>query len=102
MKLFVGFLDSNKTSSPILSRNSPNLKRKDNKDSPKMTARKVFGSNNAVKGNSLHHENNQLKPKITSILKTPSDGSTISSEDDDDEHINVEKLKTIRNKAAQK
>lgn len=67
-----------------------------------MTARKVFGSNNAVKGNSLHQENNQLKPKITSILKTSSDGSTISSEDDDDEHINVEKLKTIRNKAAQK
>lgn len=51
------------------------------------------------------HLPSKQKPLVASIMHvTPPENNScaVSSEDEDSDHINVDKLKTIRNKAAQK
>lgn len=100
--------------------NRSSLTKKQEK-SPVLNVRKNNSINTALKANHLnqhHHVEPQHQRKSlmnqsqspppprqhqqqSSYTVTPDNMSTVSSDDDSD-HINVDKLKTIRNKAAQR
>lgn len=86
--------------------------------SPVLNVRKNNSINTVLKANQQHHvESHHQRKQLTTqsppptqqqpkqansnFTVTPDNMSTVSSDDDSD-HINVDKLKTIRNKAAQK
>lgn len=102
--------------------NRSSLTKKQEK-SPVLNVRKNNTINTALKANQSmnqhHHVESQLqrkslasqsqspppppplKPQQSSYTVTPDNMSAMSSDDDSD-HINIDKLKTIRNKAAQR
>lgn len=90
----------NKMSSPKM--RSPHLKRNAER-SPQLSPRKQNNNANSMRSNLLN--DNQIKQRLISNsvhVTNPDVGSTGASSDDDSDHINVDKLKTIRNKAAQR
>lgn len=81
---------------------SPHLKRNTER-SPTLSPRKLNNNSNSMRSNLIN--DNQAKSRLmsNSVHITPPDvGSAGVSSDDDSDHINVDKLKTIRNKAAQR
>ncbi|XP_055919576.1 centrosomal protein of 97 kDa isoform X1 [Eupeodes corollae] len=90
----------NKMSSPKM--RSPHLKRNAER-SPTLSPRKLNNNANSMRSNLIN--DNQIKQRLMTNsvhVTTPDVGSTGASSDDDSDHINVDKLKTIRNKAAQR
>lgn len=97
---------------------SPHLKRNTSERSPTMSPRK---SNSVANNSNIHQqisntkmllnqqqhmEQHQIKSRqfVTNSMHVaaPDDCSAGGSSDDDSDNINVDKLKTIRNKAAQR
>lgn len=94
-------LKDNKHGLPKISRS--HLRRNTEK-SPTLSPRKVNNALNNAQALKSCLIDNQLKARnsFNSVQITPPDGSSTISSDDDSDHINVDKLKTIRNKAAQR
>ncbi|XP_011199542.2 uncharacterized protein LOC105223500 [Bactrocera dorsalis] len=106
----------NKLNSPKM--RSPHLKRNTERYSPNMSPRRgsstsnmtlqhnnVSNLNRAVAAHAQAQVDNQMKSRLTGNsmhVVAPDTGSGGISSDDDSDHINIDKLKTIRNKAAQR
>ncbi|XP_059220614.1 centrosomal protein of 97 kDa [Stomoxys calcitrans] len=100
----------NRLNSPKM--RSPHLKRNTTERSPIMSPRKSNNSNAQQHHSSIkmvanqQHMEQQIKSRqfvSNSVhVSAPDDCSGGGSSDDDSDHINVDKLKTIRNKAAQR
>ncbi|XP_046809924.1 centrosomal protein of 97 kDa isoform X1 [Lucilia cuprina] len=108
----------NRLNSPKM--RSPHLKRNTTERSPTMSPRKTNSHTNTTNtaqhqhtnqknvGNQQHalHMDHQMKSRQfisnSMLVAAPDDCSGGGSSDDDSDHINVDKLKTIRNKAAQR
>ncbi|CAD6998720.1 unnamed protein product [Ceratitis capitata] len=106
----------NKLNSPKI--RSPHLKRNTERYSPHMSPRRGSGSSNntqqhnhasnlnrVVAAHAHAQVDNHMKSRLTGNsmhVVAPDTGSGGISSDDDSDHINIDKLKTIRNKAAQR
>ncbi|XP_017479182.1 PREDICTED: uncharacterized protein LOC108368776 isoform X2 [Rhagoletis zephyria] len=107
----------NKLNSPKM--RSPHLKRNAERCSPNMSPRRgsstsnmllqhnnVSNLNRAVAAHANAQADNQMKSRLAGnsmhVVVAPDTGSGGISSDDDSDHINIDKLKTIRNKAAQR
>lgn len=106
----------NKLNSPKM--RSPHLKRNTERYSPNMSPRRggsttnitlqhnnVSNLNRVVAAHAQAQVDNQMKSRLTGNsmhVVAPDTGSGGMSSDDDSDHINIDKLKTIRNKAAQR
>ncbi|XP_037959505.1 centrosomal protein of 97 kDa isoform X2 [Teleopsis dalmanni] len=95
----------NKLNSPKM--RSPHLKRNSDR-SMIISPRKINNNNNQQQHNSgvnkcTYSQTNTKSRLISNIhVLAPDNASSTVSSDDDSEHINVDKLRTIRNKAAQR
>ncbi|GAB0091846.1 uncharacterized protein DMENIID0001_067320 [Sergentomyia squamirostris] len=79
--------------SPKMGKGSPHMRRSEK--SPMLSPRKTASARNTVQ-----HE---VKTKVGAIVShTPEVQSSTVSSDDDSDHINMDKLKTIHNRAAQR
>ncbi|XP_053959023.1 centrosomal protein of 97 kDa [Anastrepha ludens] len=106
----------NKLNSPKM--RSPHLKRNAERCSPNMSPRRgsstsnmmqphnnISNLNRAVAAHAQAQADNQMKSRLAGNsmhVVAPDSGSCGISSDDDSDHINIDKLKTIRNKAAQR
>uniref|UniRef100_A0A182JQH8 Centrosomal protein of 97 kDa n=1 Tax=Anopheles christyi TaxID=43041 RepID=A0A182JQH8_9DIPT len=87
---------------------SPRTSKRNNsseRSSPSLSPRRTLNSSNGGTSGNSHSRpvSSQSKYSVHAAIATPSEGgsSNAVSSDDDSETINVEKLRTIRNKAAQ-
>ncbi|XP_059618177.1 centrosomal protein of 97 kDa isoform X2 [Phlebotomus argentipes] len=78
-----------KAASPKMGKGSPHMRR--NERSPVLSPRKTAGK-----------QGQEVKTKVGTIVNLPAENSSTVSSDEDSDHINLDKLKTIRNKAAER
>lgn len=85
-------------------KNLRNTSAKRQEKSPNLNVTRKSNQNmvSSLRISNTNSEVNQAKQKAAAIhLASPNDSNAASSDDDSD-HINTDKLKTIRNKAAQR